>query len=52
MECMFNYAHSFNKKLDWDVSGVINMKEMFSNAISFNQNLNDWDVIIESSDEM
>ena len=27
------------------------MKEMFSNAISFNQNLNDWDVIIESSDD-
>ena len=29
----------------WDVSKVTNMRSMFSNCISFNQNINYWDVL-------
>ena len=55
---MFLDAKSFNKSINtntvirddgttyeaWDVSSVTNMKEMFKNAIKFNQPLNSWDV--------
>jgi len=43
MSFMFCDAFSFNQPLDkWNISSVIDMKNMFYGASSFNQNLCDW----------
>ncbi|OQY33654.1 MAG: hypothetical protein B6I38_03330 [Anaerolineaceae bacterium 4572_5.1] len=36
----FGGAHAFNQDISgWDVSSVANMRNMFANAFSFNQNI-------------
>lgn len=40
---MLGGAKNFNQPLDsWDTSNVVDMRDMFNNAINFNQNLMAW----------
>ncbi|MEM9425032.1 MAG: BspA family leucine-rich repeat surface protein, partial [Spirochaetota bacterium] len=44
MDYMFQDASAFDQPLNWDVSSVTLMTEMFSRARAFNQNIGGWDV--------
>ena len=40
---LFKDHEEFNEDIgDWDVSNVVDMREMFCNAIYFDQPLNNW----------
>jgi hypothetical protein len=41
---MFKNNKSFNEKLEWDTSQVVDMNNMFKNAISFNQSVENWNI--------
>jgi surface protein len=44
MGCMFLRAASFNKNIsNWNVSNVNDMKGMFEDALSFEQDVDSWD---------
>ena len=55
MFALFRNAESFNQNIDtngdaWDVSSVTDMTDMFNGAISFNQNLTNWEPNFSSND--
>jgi surface protein len=44
MKNMFDNARMFNQPLDWDVSQVESMNDMFYGASSFDQDISNWNV--------